>query len=115
MTYGFFEQYYTKARAQGIIFVNYTLNNKPEVEIIDDKPVITFKEHVLNSQIKISCDFLILSTGIAPETSNKELGKYLMFQLIKMDFLLKLTQNGVPLNFKKQDFFLQELLILLCL
>jgi len=31
MTYGFYEQYYTKARSAGIIFMNYSLDDKPEV------------------------------------------------------------------------------------
>ncbi len=106
MTYGFFEQYYTKARAQGIIFVNYTLNNKPEVEIIDDKPVVAFKEHVLNSQVKISCDFLILSTGIASETSNKQLGKIFNVPINEDGFFVEADSKWRPIEFQKTGFFL---------
>ena len=35
MTYGFYEQYYSEARAAGIIFMNYSLDDKPEVEMVD--------------------------------------------------------------------------------
>jgi heterodisulfide reductase subunit A len=75
MTYGDYEKYYTQARREGIIFVNYGLDSKPEVELKDGLPVVRFTEHVLNVPTEIQADLLILSTGLASEASNSELGK----------------------------------------
>ncbi|MFH0784544.1 MAG: FAD-dependent oxidoreductase [Pseudomonadota bacterium] len=73
MTYGFYEQYYTKARTAGVIFMNYSLENKPQVEIADGKPVVKFMDNVLNDEIELTADLLVLSTGIDPEESNSKL------------------------------------------
>jgi heterodisulfide reductase subunit A len=35
MSYGFYEYYYTKAREQGVIFIPYEKENKPEVTLVD--------------------------------------------------------------------------------
>ncbi|MFA6811298.1 MAG: FAD-dependent oxidoreductase, partial [Desulfoplanes sp.] len=75
MTYGAYEKYYTLARCKGIIFVNYGLNNKPRVELKDGLPHVSFTEHVLNVPAEMQADFLVLSTGLAPNQSNPELSK----------------------------------------
>ena len=47
MTYGFYEQYYSKARSAGIIFMNYSLDNKPQVEMVEGKAVVKLTDPVL--------------------------------------------------------------------
>ncbi len=67
MTYGFFEDYYTRARNNGIVFMRYDRNNRPEVVEYEGRLNITLRDHVLGNDIKIQADLLALSTAIVPE------------------------------------------------
>ncbi len=106
MTYGFLEQYYTKARMAGVIFVNYDLDSKPEVEIVEGKPVIKFTENVLNSAIEVSPDYLVLSTGIDPEPSNKDLSEAFKVNLNTDGFFMEADSKWRPIEFNQMGTFL---------
>ena len=101
MTYGFTEQYYTKARLAGIVFVSYSLDNKPKVELTDGKPVIKFIEPVLNSEIQLSPDYLILSTGVDPEASNRDVGKAFGLPVNEDGFFVEADSKWRPVEFLK--------------
>ena len=66
-TYGFREEYYTKARNNGIVFIRYDRHNKPEVTESDNGLVVTVKDHIIGRGIRIHADVLALSTAIVPE------------------------------------------------
>lgn len=101
MTYGFTEQYYTKARLSGIVFVSYSLDHKPKVELIDGKPMITFTEPVLNSEVQLSPDLLILSTGVDPEASNRNVGKAFGLPVNEDGFFAEADSKWRPVEFLK--------------
>lgn len=101
MSYGFTEQYYTKARLAGIVFVSYSLDNKPKVELSDGKPIIKFTEPVLNSEIEISPDFLVLSTGVDPEASNREVGTAFDLPVNEDGFFVEADSKWRPVEFQK--------------
>jgi heterodisulfide reductase subunit A len=74
-TPGFEEDYYRKAREQGVIFVRYDLESKPRVEAEGEQASVVFTDNVLDRKIKISADCLVLSTGFsADEESTEDLG-----------------------------------------
>ncbi len=106
MTYGFLEQYYTQARIAGVIFVNYTLDSKPEVEIVEGKPVIKFTENVLNSEIEVSPELLVLSTGVDPEPSNKQLSEAFNLELNRDGFFSEADSKWRPIEFQQAGVFL---------
>ncbi len=106
MTYGFLEQYYTKARLAGVIFVNYSLDTKPEVEIVEGKPVIKFTENILNSEIEVSPELLVLSTGVDPEPSNKELAETFKLELNRDGFFNEADSKWRPIEFQHVGVFL---------
>ena len=67
--YGLMEKYYTEARRQGVIFSRFPENAPPSVETADDGIVVTFKDHILQRDIRITADRLVLSAGmIAADT-----------------------------------------------
>ena len=106
MTYGFLEQYYTKARLAGVIFVSYELDSKPEVEMVEGKPVIKFTETVLNSQIELSPDYLVLSTGVDPEPTNQEMSTAFGLELNRDGFFTEADSKWRPIEFKQTGTFL---------
>ena len=74
-TPGFEEDYYRRAREQGVVFVRYDVDDKPRVEADGDRAAVSFTDLVLNREIKVSADCLVLSTGFsADEESTEDLG-----------------------------------------
>jgi heterodisulfide reductase subunit A len=85
-TPGFEEDYYRKAREQGVIFVAYKPEDKPVVEADGGKLTVGFNDPILGREVKISADCLALSTGmVADEESTEDLG---------MIFRLPRTSDG---------------------
>ena len=65
-TYGEREYLYKEAREKGIIFIRYSLDNKPSVSTENGKLAITVTDHVLQRPITIEADLLTLATAIVP-------------------------------------------------
>ena len=106
MTYGFYEQYYTQARSSGIIFMNYSLDNKPQVEMVEGKPVVKFTDPVLNEEMELPADLLVLSTGVDPEESNKRLADAFNVSLTEDGFLAEADSKWRPIEFQKVGLYL---------
>ena len=106
MTYGFYEQYYTKARSAGIIFMNYSLEDKPRVEMADGKPVVKFTDPVLNEEMELPADLLVLSTGVDPEESNRRLAEAFGVSLTGDGFFAEADGKWRPIEFPKVGLYL---------
>jgi len=70
-TYGEREYKYQQAREMGVIFIRYSLENKPEVEIKDGKLIVTVIDHVLGIPLQIRGDLLTLATAIVPNRDER--------------------------------------------
>jgi len=66
MSYGFTETYFTEARKQGVIFIQYSVDEKPQVTATDESLVIAATDPILGCNLEISADLLVLATGIVP-------------------------------------------------
>jgi heterodisulfide reductase subunit A2 len=106
MTYGFYEQYYSKARSAGIIFMNYSLDDKPEVEIVEGKPVVTFMDPVLKEEMELNGDLLVLSTGVDAEASNQKLAEAFNVSLTEDGFFAEADSKWRPIEFQKVGLYL---------
>ncbi len=65
-TYGVREKLYKKARELGVIFIRYTLKNKPVVEEVNGELVIRVEDPILKMGIDIYADYICLATAIIP-------------------------------------------------
>lgn len=73
-TYGFQEDYYRKARSEGILFARYNVDEKPRVRIEGEKALVRFRDPVLKKDIEVAADCLALSTGfVADEETTEDL------------------------------------------
>jgi len=70
-TYGLLEDYYTEARKQGVLFCRFDPEDPPTVESSEDGIMVTFKDHVLNSDLRVSADLLVLSAGMVAEDTEE--------------------------------------------
>jgi heterodisulfide reductase subunit A-like polyferredoxin len=70
-TYGQREELYRRARAAGVIFIRYSLDEKPLVETDSEGGLrVVVKDHILQRPLVISPDFVTLATAI--ETQGAE-------------------------------------------
>jgi heterodisulfide reductase subunit A len=70
-TYGEKENIYKEAREAGVIFIRYTLENKPRVKIADGKLRVKVRDHVIGRPVEIETDMLTLATAVIPNRDDK--------------------------------------------
>lgn len=79
-TYGFQEDYYRQARDLDVKFIRFSLDNKPEVWVENDRISVFVDDIILGRKIQIETDCLALSTGmIADDETTEDLS--MMFHL----------------------------------
>ncbi|MGD9081809.1 MAG: FAD-dependent oxidoreductase, partial [Desulfobacterales bacterium] len=66
MAYGFAEAYYTRARKAGVIFIQYQVDEKPQVQCDQESPVVTVFDPILGRPLQIQTDLVVLATGVVP-------------------------------------------------
>ncbi len=108
-TYGLKEYYYSKARHLGVMFIRYTPEMKPEVEIEENGISVKFYDYILNKTVSSQADYLILSTGIRPHPSSSETAEN--FKLTKNEdgFFLESHVKLAPVDFPTEGIFLAGL------
>jgi heterodisulfide reductase subunit A-like polyferredoxin len=70
-TYGILEDYYRQARRMGIRFFRYDRDDPPRVESIENDLVVTFRDHVLQRDVRLLVDLLTLSAGLRAEDTEE--------------------------------------------
>ena len=70
-TYGLLEEYYTQARAAGVLFFRYDPADPPTVASDDAGVAVTFTDHVLGRKLEVTADLLALSAGMVPEDTEE--------------------------------------------
>ena len=106
-SYGFIEQYYTKAREMGIIFMRFEDDKKPEVQKYNNKKhlEISFFDLNLIKNLKIKVDLIVLSTTIIPLEGNKKLANMLGVPLDENGFFLEKHIKVRPVDTKRDGIF----------
>ena len=108
-TYGQREELYRKARELGVIFIRYSLNEKPVVEEIridgKDKLKITVKDHILGIPLELHVDYLDLATAIIAR-GEEELAKMLKVPLNEDGFFLEAHMKLRPVDFATDGIFM---------
>jgi heterodisulfide reductase subunit A len=104
-TYGLMESYYAKARNQGILFVKYEPEEKPEVKIDGQTLSISFSDRILKEKVELKPDLLILSAAtIARE--NEELATMLRVPRTADGFFLEAHMKLRPVDFATDGLYL---------
>ncbi|MFP3868909.1 MAG: FAD-dependent oxidoreductase, partial [Desulfobacteraceae bacterium] len=103
--YGFLEDYYLKARNQGIMFARYDLDNLPQVQSEDGKLSVTFNDHILNRPIRMPVDAVVLSAGIRA-ADTEELASLLKIPRSADGFFIEAHAKLRPVDFASEGIFL---------
>jgi heterodisulfide reductase subunit A-like polyferredoxin len=105
-TYGFKESYYTKARQQGVVFVRYDEDRKPEVSRNCEKLQVTVYDQTLDMPLMIAADLVVLSAGIHPHEDNRKIAQFLKVPLNSEGFFLEAHMKLRPVDFMTDGVFL---------
>jgi len=105
-TYGFKEDYYQKAREEGVIFIRYEEGKEPEVKKGKEKLEILIKELILKENLLINADLVVLSTGVVFSEDNEELAQMLKVPLNEDGFFLEAHVKLRPVDFATEGIFL---------
>ena len=110
-TYGFKERLYTEARREGVRFINFDFDQKPEVilgqsEGSENQLVIKVHEPILDRNIALNPDMLVLSTPIIPPQGAEELATQLKLPLDMDGFFLEAHVKLRPVDFSADGIFM---------
>ncbi|MDD5207040.1 MAG: FAD-dependent oxidoreductase, partial [Desulfobacterales bacterium] len=103
-TYGQREALYREARRQGVIFIRYSLDQKPLVETDGEVISITVRDPILDRQILLHPDLVILASAIVPR-DNTELAQMFKLSLNEDGFFMEAHAKLRPVEFATEGIF----------
>ncbi|MFA4915773.1 MAG: FAD-dependent oxidoreductase [Syntrophales bacterium] len=104
-TYGLLESYYTKAREEGVMFVKYDPENKPEVRKEGKDLCVSFIDDTINERITLKPDLLVLSAATIPR-DNKELASLMKVSRTAEGFFLEAHMKLRPVDFATDGIYM---------
>ncbi|MBI4595724.1 MAG: hydrogenase iron-sulfur subunit, partial [Candidatus Tectomicrobia bacterium] len=104
-SYGFKEDYYALAREKGIKFIRYEPENKPIIEITEERITVNFRDPVLEMNGEFNPDLVVLSTPVVTE-DNVALSQLLRIPLTSDGFLMEAHLKLRPIDLATEGIFL---------
>ena len=90
-----YEDYYRRAREEGIIFMEYNIEKEP---LVEENQIKVYNEY-LGEEMIISYDLLVLSTPLVANIDNKVLAQMLKVPLEENRFFLEAHVKLRPMDF----------------
>lgn len=105
-TYGFREKYYTRAREQGVRFINYEEDRKPQVSAQNGRLQVKVHDTLLGRDLIIHPDLIVLAPAVIPREGVGEVAKLLKIPLNQEKFFLEAHMKLRPIDFATEGIFL---------
>jgi heterodisulfide reductase subunit A-like polyferredoxin len=105
-TYGFKEEFYTKAREKGVLFVRFDDKRKPSVTLSDGRIAVQLEDPMLHLPLTLHPDLLVLSEAVIPNEGSKELANLFKFPLTLDGFFLEAHVKLRPVDFATDGLYL---------
>ena len=109
ITYGFRETYYTEARRRGVLFLRYTDDDLPQVQVEYGRVQIRVKDLSLDQKLTFTPDLLALSMATMPADTNPVLAAILEVPLSSEGFFMENNLKLRPMDFTREGIFLAGL------
>jgi len=109
-TYGLKEDYYKKASDQGVIFIRYETDDRPEIEPVHEdgrdflRLVVT--EPVLGQRLEIDADMVCVASASIPPEGNRLLSQLLKVPLNEDGFFMEAHMKLRPVDFATDGIFM---------
>jgi heterodisulfide reductase subunit A-like polyferredoxin len=104
-TYGLLEEYYTKAREAGVLFIRYDPDHKPEVRIEQGALKVSVHDPSLGEELDLNPQLLVLSAAVIPR-ENDELSTLMKLQRTPEGFFLEAHMKLRPVDLATEGIFL---------
>jgi heterodisulfide reductase subunit A len=104
-TYGFLEEYYTRARELGVIFTRYDNDSLPQVSA-NGSLTIAARDPYLRRDVELPLDLLVLATPAVASSGGEELSKMLKVPIQGDGFFLEAHVKLRPVDFGSEGIFL---------
>ncbi len=108
-TYGQREDIYREARARGVAFIRYSLDEKPKVDISDNKLRVTVKDQMIQVPIRIDAEIVTLASAIVPPADNKLLSKLYKLAMNEEGYFQEAHAKLRPVDFAVDGVFMAGL------
>jgi heterodisulfide reductase subunit A len=105
-TFGFKERYYREARRQGVVFLQWDKDQKPEVKTEDEQLRVDVVVQPEEEQLTLDADLVVLSAGIEPNADNETLAQLVKVPLSEDNFFLEAHVKLRPLDFAADGVYL---------
>jgi heterodisulfide reductase subunit A-like polyferredoxin len=105
-TYGHYELYYRTAREQGVRFIRWIPERRPQVSIKGQGVEVRVYDEPLKREVLLRPDYLVLSAGIRPREDMEELASCTKLPLTADGFFLEAHVKLRPLDFSSTGLFL---------
>ena len=105
-TYGFKESYYTMAREQGVVFIRYVDEHKPEVSKNGNGLKVEVFDQTIYAIAEIAPDLVVLSAGVIPGEENERIAQLLKVPLGSDGFFMEAHMKLRPVDFATEGVFL---------
>ncbi len=104
-TYGQKEDLYREARAAGVLFFTYTMDQKPQVSADGDQVQVEFADRILGRQLAVKADILCLAAAIVSHR-DQTLAQLFKVPLDADGWLLEAHQKLRPVDFANDGVFM---------
>jgi len=105
-TYGFREDFYSKAAENGVSFIRYYDDSLPIVTMENGKLRVQVFDHFIGEHIVVRPDTLLLAAATLPNPDNEALAKILKVPLSKDRFFLEAHMKLRPVDFATEGIYL---------
>jgi heterodisulfide reductase subunit A len=105
-TYGFKEKLYTEAREKGVIFIRYDSENKPDVQVVDDRMKINVFDPTIGRTITLRPDLLVLSNPAVPPADSRALATMYKVPVDSDGFFMEAHVKLRPVDFSSDGIFM---------
>jgi len=104
-TYGAREDLYRKARAEGVLFVRYSKDEKPVVSADGDEVTVEFRDPILDRKLAVHADILCLATAIVSHRDHA-MAQFFKVPMDADGWFLEAHQKLRPVDFANDGVFL---------
>ncbi|MGQ9485882.1 MAG: CoB--CoM heterodisulfide reductase iron-sulfur subunit A family protein, partial [Desulfosoma sp.] len=104
-SYGEREILYQEARRAGVLFIRYSLKDKPKVTSLDGTLTVTVTDHILRRPLVLSADFVTLATAVLPNV-DEALAQLFKVPINEDGFLVEAHAKLRPVDFATDGVFL---------
>jgi heterodisulfide reductase subunit A len=103
-TYGFLEEYYLRARREGIVFDRYDPEAGPEIKKEGDALLVSFEDRIVGERTTLKPDLVVLSSASIPR-ENTELANLLKVPRTAEGFFLEAHMKLRPVDFASEGIY----------